>query len=84
MSSPPPELSIERATAIVQATTVDIFNDRDQLSRRKLMEDYWSADITCYTPFGVSLGYDAMDQLWDGRHPFITSFTCRTYPEHAS
>lgn len=63
----PKNLSVEEARVLVQATTFDIFNERDQAERRRLMEQFWAPDVTCYSPFGASTGYDAMDQLWDGQ-----------------
>ncbi|KIM92778.1 hypothetical protein OIDMADRAFT_149980 [Oidiodendron maius Zn] len=62
------KVTVDQARALVEATTFDIFNERDQTKRRQLMEKYWASDITCYSPFGASAGYDAMDQLWDGLH----------------
>lgn len=70
--SGPKNLSVDEARALVQATTFDIFNERDQSKRRRLMEQYWANDLTCYSPFGVSTGHIAMDQLWDGQY-FVTS-----------
>jgi hypothetical protein len=61
-------VSVEQARALVEATTFEIFNKRDQSKRRQLMERYWAADLTCYSPFGALIGYDAMDKLWDGEH----------------
>jgi hypothetical protein len=61
-------LSVGQARDLVGATTFDIFNEQDQLKRRQLMEKYWATDVTCYSPFGVSVGYDALDQLWDGKY----------------
>ena len=60
------KVTVDQARALVEATTFDIFNERDQTKRRQLMENYWASDITCYSPFGASAGYAAMDQLWDG------------------
>ena len=62
------KVSVEQARALVEATTFDIFNERDQSKRRQLMERYWAVDLTCHSPFGASTGYDAMDQVWDGEY----------------
>ncbi|KIM95838.1 hypothetical protein OIDMADRAFT_148820 [Oidiodendron maius Zn] len=62
------KLTVDQARALVQATTFDIFNEHDQPKRRQLMEKYWVPGITCYSPFGASTGYDALDQTWNGLH----------------
>ncbi|KAE8450787.1 hypothetical protein EG329_005700 [Mollisiaceae sp. DMI_Dod_QoI] len=64
----PENVSVDQARALVQATTFDIFNEHDQSKRRQLMEKFWAADVTCYSPFGVATGYDALDQVWGGLH----------------
>jgi len=68
-TSPPiPTPTVEEARVLVQATTLDIFNEASASKRRPLMEKYWAEDITCYTPFGASTGYDAVDGVWNGLH----------------
>lgn len=69
-----PQLTADVARAIVTATTFDIFNEHDQSKRRRLMEKFWSADVTCYSPFGAAIGYDALDQVWGGEHPYLSFF----------
>jgi hypothetical protein len=59
-------LSAEQARAIVQATTFDVFNEHDASKRRQLMEKYWAPGVTCFSPFGIATGYDALDQVWAG------------------
>jgi hypothetical protein len=66
-SRDPEKISPEQAHAIVQATTFDIFNEHDQVKRRHLMERFWAPDVTCYSPFGVATGYDALDHVWHGQ-----------------
>jgi hypothetical protein len=67
MATPGPKsVSVDQARALVQATTFDIFNEHDQSKRRQLMKKYWAADVSCYSPFGVAIGYDALDQVWGG------------------
>jgi hypothetical protein len=46
-----------------EATTLDIWNEHDQPKRRDLIEKYWAADVTCYSPFGIAIGYDALDHI---------------------
>lgn len=54
-------LTIEQASAIMTATTIDIFNASSPSQRRKLMEEHWSPDIICYTPDGsAAKGFDAV------------------------
>ena len=60
------KLDIKEARDIVTASTCDIFNQHDQVKRRQLMKKYWATDVTCYSAFGASTGYDALDQLWNG------------------
>jgi hypothetical protein len=62
------ELSVDVAKVLVQATTVDIFNEHNLLKRRQLMEKHWATDLTCYTAMGAYTGHDALDQLWDGKY----------------
>ncbi|KAN0108607.1 hypothetical protein V8E51_008349 [Hyaloscypha variabilis] len=64
----PINLSAEQACAIVQATTFDVFNEHDASKRRQLMEKYWAPGVTCFSPFGIATGYDALDQVWAGLH----------------
>jgi hypothetical protein len=71
-------ISVDQARALVQATTFDIFNEHDQSKRRQLMEKFWTADVTCYSPFGVATGYDALDQVWGGESFFSVSFSSDT------
>jgi hypothetical protein len=69
MASPNPDkVSVDQARALVDATTFDIFNEHVQSKRRQLMEKYWATDVTCYSPFGASTGYDALDKVWDGEY----------------
>lgn len=69
MAAPSPNtVSVDEARALVQATTFDIFNEHDQSKRRQLMEKYWVVDVTCYSPYGVATGYDALDQVWGGEY----------------
>lgn len=66
MASPAPDkASVDQARALVEATTFDIFNEHDQPKRRLLMDKYWASNLTCYSPFGVATGYDALDKVWD-------------------
>lgn len=62
------KISQEEASKLVEATTCDIFNEHDASKRRELMEQYWSKDIVCYSPFGEAPGFDAIDQVWAGEH----------------
>lgn len=62
------ELSVDAARILVQATTVDIFNEQDLSKRRQLMEKHWAADLTCCSVMGAYTGYDALDRLWDGEY----------------
>ncbi len=57
------------ASKIIQATTVSIFNEQEASTRRELMEKHWSKDIVCFSPFGAAEGFDAIDQLWQGKRP---------------
>jgi hypothetical protein len=69
MASPDSKgVSADQARALVEATTFDIFNEHDQTKRRQLMKKYWAIDMTCYSPFGVSTGYDGLDQVWVGEY----------------
>jgi hypothetical protein len=61
------KVSVDQARPLVQATTFDNFNKHGQTKRRQLMEKYWVAEITCYSPFGASTRYDAFDQVWGGK-----------------
>ena len=56
------ELSQSTATAIAQATTVDIFNESDTSKRRQMMEKVWSPNIIGYLPHKAYTGYDELDQ----------------------
>jgi uncharacterized protein YfeS len=78
----PSNLSVEQARTIVQATTFDIFNEHDALKRRTLMEKYWSENATCYSPFGVAEGYDALDQVWGGELLPFNSPLLLSFPKH--
>jgi hypothetical protein len=62
------EVSHSTAKALVQATTVDIFNERDPTKRRQLMEKYWSPNITCYQTGNTGKGFDNMEQVWRNIH----------------
>jgi hypothetical protein len=74
-----PTISVNQARALVQATTFDIFNEHDQAKRRNLMEKYWAADVTCYSPFGAAAGYDALDHVWGGKYSiFLVARTVQT------
>jgi len=66
-------LSPEQAQDIVQATTFDIWNEHDGSKRRQLMEKYWVPGVTCYSPFGIAFGYNALDQVWAGQSPTFCS-----------
>jgi hypothetical protein len=77
MASPAPDkASVDQARALVEATTFDIFNEHDQPKRRLLMDKYWASNLTCYSPFGVATGYDALDKVWDGTY-FVPSLVVR-------
>ena len=62
------EISHSTAKAIVQTTTVDIFNERDQSKRRQLMEKYWSPNLICYQPAGAGTGYENIDRTFEALH----------------
>ena len=62
------ELSHATATALTHATTVTIFNERNPSSRRELMAQHWSPNITCYEPGKVGNGYDNIEQTWQNLH----------------
>ena len=62
------EVSQSTATKLAEATTVSIFNERDASKRRRLMEQYWSPNITCYEPGRSGSGYDSIDQTWANIH----------------
>ncbi len=62
------EVSSSTATALAQATTVSIFNERDASKRRQLMEQHWSPNITLYEPGRVGTGFDNTDRTWQNLH----------------
>ena len=55
-------VSQSTATAIAQATTVDIFNESDTSKRRQMMEKVWSPNIIGYLPHKAYTGFDELDQ----------------------
>jgi hypothetical protein len=59
-------LTDSQASALIEATSVSIFNERDPKKRRELMTQHWSEQITCFSPFGANQGFDSIDQVWEG------------------
>jgi hypothetical protein len=59
-------LTNPQASALIEATTVNIFNEHDPKKRRELMAQHWSEQITCFSPFGANKGFDSIDQVWEG------------------
>lgn len=52
-------ISPEQAKAIVQAVTVDIWNNPEKRKRLALMETYCAAEMKAYAPDGsVTVGYE--------------------------
>jgi len=57
-------VTVEQAKKIMRATTLNVFNASNPTERRKLMEEYWSPNVVCYTPDGSKAqGYDAVCPL---------------------
>ena len=59
------ELAATRAFALIEATTVNIFNEHDAGKRRALMKEHWSDQITLYSPYGANK-FDEIDQVYEG------------------
>jgi hypothetical protein len=60
------QLTTTQASALIDATTVNIFNQHDPKKRRDLMIQHWSEQITCFLPSGANQGFDEIDQVWEG------------------
>jgi hypothetical protein len=55
------------AKSLAQGTTIDIFNETNLTTRRKLMEKYWSPSITVYEPGNrVGSGFDHVEESLAG------------------
>ena len=63
----PIQLTPSQASVVIEAVTCTIFNEHDKSKRRELMEQHWSKDIVCFSPYGAARGFDAIDQVWEGR-----------------
>jgi hypothetical protein len=60
-------VSPEVAKSLAQGTTIDIFNETNLATRRKLMEKYWSPNITVYEPGNrVGSGFDHIEESLAG------------------
>lgn len=57
-------VTLEQASAIMQAVTIDVWNNESKSERLKLMEKYCAHDMKAYAPDGnETIGYEDVRQI---------------------